>query len=81
MTRYASTSYDRGRLFAEAGGKVMQVAMLRPLSVKEYLDSEKAVVEAFHRHPGGWWYELLNDPESDCLRFRCVDLPSALQTD
>ena len=80
MTRNASTSYDRGRLFAEAGGKVMQVA-IRPLSVKEYLDSEKAVVEAFHRHPGGWWYELLNDPESDCLRFRCVDLPSALQTD
>ncbi|MBU2852861.1 MULTISPECIES: hypothetical protein [Acidithiobacillus] len=59
----------------------MQVAMLRPLSVKEYLDSEKAVVEAFRRHPEGWWYELPNDHENDCLRLRCVDLPSALQTD
>ena len=65
-------------------------------SLQEYVlvDSEKAVVEAFRRHPEGWWYELLNDPESDRLRLRCVDLalsvediyagvdlPSALQTD
>ncbi|WP_428829513.1 hypothetical protein [Acidithiobacillus thiooxidans] len=58
------------------------------------VDSEKIVVEAFRRHPEGWWYELLNDPESDRLRCQCVDLalsveeiyagvdlPSALPTD
>ncbi|MBU2760673.1 Uma2 family endonuclease [Acidithiobacillus sulfurivorans] len=65
-------------------------------SLQEYVlvDSEKTVVEVFRRHPEGWWYELLNDPESDRLRCQCVDLalsvgdiyagvdlPSALQTD
>ena len=36
-------------------------------------------IETFRRHPEGWWYELLNDPENDRLRFRCVDLALSVE--
>lgn len=49
-------------------------------SLQEYVlvDSEKAVIEVFRRHPDGWWHELLNDPENDKACFQCVDLSFAL---